>query len=47
MKKSIKSFIGRFVKNSEKLDEFEEEFDDKNDLIDSQLSGQIVIYTVL
>ena len=33
MKKSIKNFCGKFIKTPEKLDEFEEEFDDKLDLI--------------
>lgn len=46
MKKSIKDFCGKFIKGPEKLDEFEEEFDDKLDLIDSEIRTKSIINTV-
>ena len=41
MKKSIKNFCGKFIKTPEKLDEFEEEFDDKLDLIRGIIKGEM------
>ena len=46
MKKSIKDFFGKFIKDPEKLDEFEEEFDDKLDFIDSEIRAKSIVNTV-
>lgn len=41
-----KNFVGKFVKDPEKLDEFEEEFDDKLDFIDSEIRATSIVNTV-
>ena len=47
MKKSVKDFLGKFVKNSEKLDEIEEEIDDRLEYHENQTDSLIKFKLIL
>ena len=47
MKKSVKDFLGKFVKNSEKLDEIEEEIDDRLEYHEKQTDSLIKFKLIL
>lgn len=47
MKKSVKDFLGKFIKNPEKLNEFEEEINDRLEYHEKQTDSLIKLKLIL